>query len=602
MVQSSMYRGVEIDYEKDNELSEMSRAILMDRYNLPDEESPQQIFARAASAYAEDKEHAQRMYSYITNRWFIPASPILSNGGTDRGLPISCFGSYVPDSRGGITDHYAENAWLSSIGGGTAGYWGHVRSSEQATSRGSKSTGAIPFIKVTDSLTLAFAQGTNRRGAYAAYMDVSHPEIEEFIDIRRPTGDENRRAKNIHNGICIPDSFMRKITGEDDNFMWELVDPNSKEVTSTVDARALWVKILQSRLETGEPYIVFSDTVHRALPDCQKSKGLRVYGSNLCSEILLPTTPDRSFVCCLGSVNLETFDDWDDHKEQMIPDIVLFLDNVLQYFIDNAPDAVSKAVASAEKERAIGIGFMGLHALCQKNMVPFAQDSGADIVQEVKELAVLASRRLAKERGEPEDMEGTGLRHSHLLAVAPNANIAPILDTSPGIEPYAANVFVQKTMSGNFSQRNRYLASVLDQYDMNIDSTWSSIATNKGSVQHLTFLTDYEREVFKTAYEIDQMDVVINAAYRQPFICQAQSLNLFFAPDSMGKLDAKKVHDVHITAWASGVKTLYYLRSLASSRVENVSERIERSEMSITNKNAEIGLTPNKEIQCYGCD
>ncbi len=573
--------SVKIDYSRDKLLTEFSIKTLQDRYLVGDEKSPQEAFARAAEAFADDNDHAQRIYEYASNLWFMFATPVLSNGGTARGLPISCFLNYVEDSREGITGHYTENAFLSSFGGGIGGSWSDVRSSGTRTSKGSESTGVVPFVKVVDSEMLAFSQGVTRRGSYAAYLHITHPEIEEFLDGRKPTGgDTNRRFLNLHHGIVVSDKFMETIhratkeEGYDDS--WELVDPHTKEVKKVVSARALWVKILQNRMESGEPYVMFEDAVNNDLPEFQKKKGLYVNHSNLCSEITLPTNEERTAVCCLSSVNLEYFDDWKDHPS-FISDLVRFLDNVLQYFIENAPSQLEKAKYSAYRERSIGLGAMGFHAYLQKNGIPFegaiATSVNHSIFKHIKDQAMEETLRLAVERGACPDDDSCRVRNAHLLAIAPNASSSIICGhTSPSIEPFRANAFTQKTKSGSFLQKNKFVEKILEKYGKNDDKTWREIVTNKGSVQHLEFLSDMEKEVFKTAVEINQAWVIEHASARQQYICQSQSLNLFFPPD----VNKGELHNIHMVAWAKNLKTLYYLRSEAISRADNVSNEVKR--------------------------
>jgi len=572
---------VKIDYSKDKMLTEFSKKTLQDRYLVGDEKSPQEAFARAAEAFADDEDHAQRIYDYASNLWFMFATPVLSNGGTKRGLPISCFLNYVDDSREGITGHYTENAYLSSMGGGIGGGWSDVRAQGTKTSKGSESTGVIPFMKVVDAEMLAFSQGVTRRGSYASYLHMSHPEIEEFLDVRKPTGgDVNRKCINLHHGVVIPDKFMEIIhrAAHEENFNddWELIDPHSREVKKVVSARTLWVKLLQNRMETGEPYLMFEDAVQADLPDFQKRKGLKVNHSNLCSEITLATNEERTAVCCLSSVNLEYYDDWKKHPA-FIPDLVRFLDNVLTFFIANAPTELERARYSAERERSIGLGAMGFHAYLQKNLIPFegamATAANLEMFKHIKTQAQKETERLAVEKGACPDDDSCSVRNAHLLAIAPNASSSIICgNTSPSIEPYRANAYTQKTKSGSYLMKNKFLEEVLDKYGQNIDSTWTSIITNKGSCQHLEFLSDEEREVFKTAVEINQAWVVEHASMRQPYICQSQSVNLFFPPD-VNKAD---LHNIHMLAWAKNMKTLYYLRSEAISRADNVSNKVKR--------------------------
>ena len=573
--------SVKIDFRRDRYLSEFSIKTLQDRYLVNGETSPQQAFARAAEAFADNEQHAQRLYDYASKLWFMFSTPILSNGGTKRGLPISCFLNYVDDSRTGLTDHYTENAFLSSVGGGIGGYWGDIRSVGSKTSNGSESTGVIPFLKVVDAEMLAFSQGVTRRGSYAGYLPISHPEIEEDMDMRKPTGgDINRKSTNLHHGIIIPDKFMELIEGAsltagfDDS--WDLIDPHSGAITKTVSAKTLWVKLIQNRVETGEPYIMFGDTVQEALPECQKNLGLKVHQSNLCSEITLPTNETRTAVCCLSSVNLEEYDEWSNDPD-FIPDLVRMLDNVLTYFIENAPNELAKAKYSAERERSIGLGAMGFHAYLQRHNVPFespmAKGRNMSIFWHIKSAAEAASEQLAKERGEALDAVGTGRRNCHLLAVAPNASSSIICgNTSPSIEPYRANAYTQKTKSGSSLQKNEYLQAILQDLGLDTDEVWKDIVTSGGSVQHLEFLDDWTKDVFKTAVEIDQRWVIDMAADRQKHICQSQSLNVFF-PANVSK---QELHATHMMAWKKKVKTLYYLRSEAYRRAEKVSDEVLR--------------------------
>ena len=579
-----MKYNINIDYNRDKYLSEFSKKTLEGRYLVDGEKSPQEGFARAACTFADDEAHAQRLYDYASKLWFMFSTPILSNGGTDRGLPISCFLNHVEDSREGITGHYTENAFLSSFGGGIGGNWSAVRSVGSKTSKGSESTGVIPFVKVVDSQMLAFSQGVTRRGSYAAYLDVSHPEVEEFLDMRKPTGgDTNRRSTNLHHGIVLSDKFMELIEkctidkSLDDS--WDLIDPHTNQVKKTVSAKALWVKIIQNRVETGEPYVMFGDTVQRGLPQSQQDLGLKVHHSNLCSEITLPTDEDRTAVCCLSSVNLEEFDEWSTN-EQFIPDLVRMLDNVLTFFIEHAPNELEKAKYSAFRERSIGLGAMGFHAYLQRHSIPFesviAKTRNEMMFKHIKGQAVEETKRLAETLGEAPDAMGTGVRNMHLMAIAPNASSSIICgNTSPSIEPFRANAFVQKTKSGTSLLKNEYLQDLLQDLEMDTDEVWRSITNNRGSVQHLDFLDDYTKEIFKTAVEIDQSWVIDFAADRQKYICQSQSLNLFY-PSNVSKLE---LHLHHMKAWKSGVKTLYYARSEAYKRAESVSDQALRQQI-----------------------
>ena len=568
---------MEISYNRDKYLSEFSIKTLNDRYMLDGEMSPQDAFARAAMAFSDDEEHAQRLYDYASKLWFMFSTPVLSNGGTERGMPISCFLNHVEDSRGGITSHYTENAFLSSVGGGIGGDWSSVRGVGSSTSNGSESTGVIPFLKVVDGEMLAFSQGITRRGSYAAYLDISHPEMEEFLDIRKPTGgDINRKSINLHHAVVITDDFMRLIEGatREENFddSWDLIDPHTGKVVKTVPAKTLWVKLIQNRVETGEPYIMFKDTVDKALPEFQQKLGLKVHHSNLCSEITLPTDVDRTAVCCLSSVNLEEYDEWK-NNDLFIPDLIRMLDNVLDHFIHNAPSELHRAVYRAREERSLGLGAMGFHAYLQRHSIPFesviAKVRNKSMFHEIKRKANEATKILAKERGECPDGIGYGVRNSHLLAIAPNASSSIICgNTSPSIEPYRANAFVQKTKTGSSLLKNEYLEHCLDEIGMNTDEIWQSIITHDGSVQHLDFLDKDTKDIFKTGVEIDQRWIVEFAADRQEHICQSQSLNLFFPAD----VSKQELHAVHMMAWKKGVKTLYYLRSEAIKRADKVSD------------------------------
>jgi ribonucleoside-diphosphate reductase alpha chain len=571
-----------INYDRDELLTDFGKTTLKDRYLLPDETSPQDGFMRAAKAFSDNDEMAERIYNYASKLWFMFSTPILSNGGTKRGMPISCFLNYVGDSREGLTGHYTENAWLASIGGGIGGFWGDVRSDGVSTSGGSQSSGSIPFLHVVDSEILAFSQGKTRRGSYAAYMDISHPEIIEFLEMRKPSGgDIHRKCLNLHHAINISDKFMQlieKCIAEptyDDS--WNLIDPHTKEVVRTISARDLWQKILETRVATGEPYVSFIDTINDALPDTQKKLGLKVHHSNLCTEITLPTNETRTAVCCLSSVNLEKYDEWKNDR-LFISDLVRFLDNALSFFIEHAPDSVFRAKFSAAQERSIGLGAMGFHAYLQSKSIPFegalAKSLNLKIFKKIKEQAVEESERLAIKRGEAPDMEGTGRRNAHLLAIAPNASSSIICGTtSPSIEPYRANAYVQKTMSGSFLVKNKYLEKLLEKKGLNNDAIWSSIVSQRGSVLHLKELSDYEKDIFKTAIEINQQWIIEHASDRQQYVCQGQSVNVFVPAD----VNIKELHDTHMVAWKRKLKTLYYCRSEAIKRAELVSKKVERT-------------------------
>ena len=565
---------IDIDITKDNLLPRNAVDILKDRYLLPTENSPQEAFARACMYFADDKAHAERLYKYVSNLWFMFASPLLSNGGTERGLPISCFLNYVPDSREGLAAHYTENIWLSSMGGGIGGYWGHIRSQGQSTSKGNKTTGVIPFMHVVDSQMVAFNQGATRRGSYASYMDISHPEIIEFIDMRKPAGgDINRKNLNLHHAVIVPDKFMWAVEKDED---WTLIDPNSKDKVKTIKARSIWIKILEARISTGEPYIMFIDTVNKALPKELKDKGLKVHHSNLCSEITLPTNEERTAVCCLSSVNLEYFDEWEKEK-LFIEDLMRMLDNTLTKFIKGAPLTMKKAIISAESERSVGLGAMGFHSYLQRNGMalnsPMAMGPNVKIFKHIKKKCDEVNLKLGKERGEAPDLKGTGKRFAHMIAIAPNASSSIICgNTSPSIEPLRANAFTQKTLSGSFLIKNKYLKKLLEEKGKDTKDVWKTIISGRGSVESLDFLNAQERNIFKTAIEVDQAWLVDLASERQKYICQAQSLNLFFPPD----VNVRRLNNVHKRAWYKKLKTLYYCRSEAIKRAENISIKIER--------------------------
>ncbi len=577
-VQLEGHGQVRVDRGRDARLTEFGKATLDDRYLLPGE-GYQDLFARVASAYGDDSDHAQRIYDYISKLWFMPATPVLSNGGTTRGLPISCFLNEASDSLDGIVGLWNENVWLAAKGGGIGSYWGNLRGIGEKVGRNGKTSGVIPFIRVMDSLTLAISQGSLRRGSAAVYLPVSHPEIEEFVEMRRPTGgDPNRKALNLHHGVLVPDAFMRAVGNDEE---WPLVSPKDGAIVRKIAARALWIRILTARIETGEPYLVFSDHVNRARPEHQKLAGLEVKTSNLCSEITLPTGVDqhgeqRTAVCCLSSLNLETWFEWKDHP-RFIEDVMRFLDNVLQDFIDSAPDSMARARYSAVRERSVGLGVMGFHSFLQSQGVPFesvvAKVWNQRMFRHIREQADAASRRLAEERGPCPDAAEYGFmeRFSNKIAIAPTASISIICGgASPGIEPIAANVYNHKTLSGSFIVRNPYLQRVLAKHGRDDDDTWTSVTVTKGSVQHLEFLTGQEKAVFKTAFELDQRWVVEHAADRAPFICQSQSVNLFL-PANVHKRD---LHQIHMMAWRKGVKSLYYCRSLSIQRADTISEKV----------------------------
>ena len=621
------YLGIQIDYDNEEKLNTFSLETIKDRYlwKEGEETHAQEAFARASVYGATYQGHtdynlAQRLYNYASKGWFGFSTPILSNGGTSRGLPISCFLNYVPDSRRGLSDHYDENIWLASGGGGLGGYWGDVRSKGVSTSNGSESTGSIPFMHVVDSQMLAFNQGKTRRGSYAAYMPINHPEVEEFIAMRKTTGgDINRKCLNLHNGITITDDFLEAVK---DNNQWRLIDPKSKQAVKTVAARDLWWQLIHTRAETGEPYIVNIDRCNEALPEEQKNLNLEVCQSNLCSEITLPTSEERTAVCCLSSVNLEYFDDWKD-DDLFISDLITMLDNIIEHFIDhtiyggssqldnyiinNLEDfnievdydkrGSAKAAYSAYRERAVGLGAMGFHSYLQRNNIPFEGMYAAAFnnrsFRNIKEKATQASKNLASERGEAPDMVGSNLRNSHLLAVAPNASSSIICGaTSPSIEPTRANLFTHKTLTGSFKVKNKYLEKLLESKNINTEKTWKNIAAADGSVKNLAELTEEEKEIFKTAPEINQIWIIEHAYQRQKYVCQAQSVNLFFEPPPANA--PQNIHDDYLEyvnhvhwAGANKLKSLYYLRSTAARSTENVNIKIPKI---------------NLEEECLSCE
>lgn len=595
-------RNIKIDYARDALLSPQARELLSEYYLLPGETSPQDAFARAAVAYCGgDLELAQRIYDAASNLHFMFASPILSNapkgywetrhiqagstnppywvGDTAKAMPISCFLTYVPDTREGLIEHQAELAWLSVMGGGVGGHWDHVR----PVSR--KAPGPIPFLKVADSGMLAWKQGTTRKGSYAAYLDVSHPDILEFLQLRVPTGgDINRKTLNIHHAINLTDEFMQAV---EENQEWKFICPHSKEVRGTIQARTLWERILETRFRTGEPYLNFIDTANAALNPHQKAMGLRIHGSNLCNEIHLATSKSRTAVCCLSSLNLETYDSW---PTTLVADLVRFLDNVLDFFIAHAPTEMDKAVFSAERERSIGIGAMGFHSYLQRHGIAFQSSLAVEVNREmfktIQAQAVIESEKLAVERGEPMDLKGSGRRNAHLMAIAPNANSSVVTGCSPSVEPWRSNYFVHRTRIGSHVVKNRYLQRDLETLGMDTPEVWASILEHDGSVQHLD-LPDHVKEVYKTCFELDQHWVVKHAGDRQPYICQGQSVNLFFP----ARAERSYVNSVHLSAWKAGLKGLYYLRTTTGHSAEKVSTQVVRQA---------LGEAPTVE-ECVAC-
>ena len=597
---------IKIDRSRDKNLTDFGKATLSDRY-LGQNESFQDLFARVASTYADDNLHAQRLYNYISNLWFMPATPVLSNGGTERGLPISCFLNEAGDSLNGILDLWSENVWLAARGGGIGSYWGNLRSIGEKIGKVGKTSGIIPFIKVMDSLTLAISQGSLRRGSAACYLPIDHPEIEEFIEMRRPTGgDTNRRSLNLHHGVLVSDAFMRAV--ETDS-QWALKSPKDGSVQTTLSARNLWIRLLTARVETGEPYIIYIDTVNRQIPQHHKLAGLTVKTSNLCSEITLPTGKDRegnerTAVCCLSSLNIEKYDEWKDDKN-FIEDIMRFLDNVLTDFINKAPDSFANAKYAAARERSVGLGVMGLHSYFQQKGIPFGSVMSKvwnkKIFELIQKKVDQASKDLAEERGACPDAEEFGIkeRFSNKTAIAPTASISIICGgASPGIEPIAANSYTHKTLSGSYNVRNKYLAKLLEKHGKNTDEVWSSITTNQGSVSHLEFLTSEEKETFKTAFEIDQRWIVELGADRTPHISQAQSVNVFVPAD----VHKKDLHQLHFQAWKKGLKSLYYCRSKSIQRAENINAGSSTDvTKNVYSNKEESSNEDNKYEECLSC-
>jgi len=591
------YLGLEINLERDALFDELGLLRMKESYLKDDETSPQHRFAAVSKQFGSNPEHAQRLYEYSSKHWLSYATPVLSFGRSKRGLPISCFLNFIEDTAEGLVENLSETNWLSMLGGGVGIGFG-IRSADD------KSTGVMPHLKMYDASSLAYRQGRTRRGSYAAYLDVSHPDILMFLEMRKPTGDQNMRCLNMHHGINITDDFMqiieRCMLDKDADDSWNLVDPHSQEIRETVSAKELWQRILEMRMQTGEPYLHFIDESNRQLPQWLKDRGLRVHQSNLCSEIILPTNEQRTAVCCLSSLNLENYDEWKT-EPQFLADIAEMLDNVLQYFIDNAPDVIKRAKFSAARERSIGIGALGWHALLQKRNLAWesalAVSLNKQIFSHVRKQLDVANKTLGAARGEAPDAVGTGNRFSHMLAIAPNASTSIIMgNTSPSIEPYRANAYRQDTLSGSHLNKNKYLDIILrekagDKYD----EAWSSIIANDGSVQHLDYLDDWTKDVFKTAMEIDQRWVVQHAADRQEYIDQAQSLNVFFRPDS----HIKYIHAVHFQAWKQGLKTMYYCRSDKIAKADKVSKRIEREVIK------EIDLTALAQADdgvCIACE
>lgn len=591
--------GIHIDRSRDALFDELGIKRLKESYMKEDETSPQERFAYVSKAFGSNPEHAQRLYDYSSKHWLSYSTPILSFGRSKRGLPISCFLPYLDDSAEGLVNTLSEVNWLSMLGGGV-GIGIGIRAADD------KSVGVMPHLRTYDSSSLAYRQGRTRRGSYAAYLDISHPDILIFLEMRKPTGDPNMRALNLHHGINITDEFMELIekcmldpTADD---TWQLKDPHDGSVKDTISARELWQRILETRMLTGEPYIHFIDTSNRAMPEFQKKLGLSIKQSNLCSEIILPTDKERTAVCCLSSVNLEYYDEWK-NDELFLRDIAEMLDNVLTYFIDNAPDSISRARYSASRERSIGIGALGFHAYLQKNTIAWesalAVSANNRMFKHIRSKLDEANLQLGSERGEAPDATGTGKRFSHVMAIAPNASSSIIMgNTSPSVEPYRANAYRQDTLSGASLNKNRFLDAIIKKESESrpdgwYDETWSSIIANDGSVQHLTWMDEYTREVFKTAMEIDQRWVVQHAADRQQYVDQAQSINIFFRPDT----NVKYLHAVHFQAWKQGLKTLYYCRSEKLMKADKVSKKIEREVMQEIN----LKQLATEEV-CLACE
>jgi len=592
--------GIEVDYTRDSLFDELGLKRLKESYMKDDEVSPQERFAYVSKAFGTNEIHAQRLYEYSSKHWLSYSTPILSFGRSKRGLPISCFLPYLDDSAEGLVDCLSEVNWLSMLGGGV-GIGIGIRSTDD------KSVGVMPHLRTYDASSLAYRQGRTRRGSYAAYLDISHPDILIFLEMRKPTGDPNMRTLNLHHGINITDDFMRLVEkcmlDKDADDTWELKDPHTGEVKDTISAKHLWQQILEIRMHTGEPYLHFIDTSNRMMPQFQKDLGLKIRQSNLCSEIILPTDKQRTAVCCLSSLNLEYYDEWKNDK-LFLKDVAEMLDNVLQYFIDNAPDSISRAKFSAQRERSIGIGALGFHAYLQRNSIiwesAIATSANRKIFKHIREKLDEANYELGTERGEALDCIGTGRRFSHVMAVAPNASSSILMgNTSPSVEPYRANAYRQDTLSGSHLNKNKWLDRLITDISNEkpadwYNDVWSSIIANDGSVQHLDWMSEHDKEVFKTGMEIDQRWIVDHAAHRQEFIDQAQSINLFFRPD----VNIKYLHAVHYQAWKQGLKTLYYCRSEKLAKADKVSKRIERQVI----QELDLKALASTEEVCLACE
>jgi len=575
---SDIVHGIAVDFSRDSLFDELGIKRLKESYMKEDETSPQERFAYVSKTFGSNQDHAQRLYEYSSKHWLSYSTPILSFGRSKRGLPISCFLPYLDDSAEGLVDTLSEVNWLSMLGGGVGIGLG-IRSADD------KSVGIMPHLRTYDASSLAYRQGRTRRGSYAAYLDISHPDILMFLEMRKPTGDQNMRCQNLHHGINITDDFMHLIEQAmldpafDDT--WNLKDPHSGEVRESISAKELWQRILEIRMQTGEPYLHFIDTSNEAMPEFQKKLGLSIKQSNLCSEIILPTDKERTAVCCLSSLNLEYFDEWKNDK-LFLRDTAEMLDNVLQYFIDNAPDVISRAKFSAQRERSIGIGALGFHAYLQRNSLAWesalATSANNRMFKHIREGLDEANLQLGKERGEALDCVGTGRRFAHVMAVAPNASSSILMgNTSPSVEPFRANAYRQDTLSGSYLNKNKHLDKIIKEKcdadtELDYNEIWSSIIANDGSVQHLEFLDDWTKSVYKTSMEIDQRWLIDHAAHRQIYIDQAQSINLFFRPDA----NVKYLHAVHFQAWKQKLKTLYYCRSEKLAKADKVSKKIER--------------------------
>ena len=597
---ADIVHGIEVDYTRDSLFDELGLKRLKESYMKDDEVSPQERFAYVSKAFGTNEIHAQRLYEYSSKHWLSYSTPILSFGRSKRGLPISCFLPYLDDSAEGLVDCLSEVNWLSMLGGGV-GIGIGIRSTDD------KSVGVMPHLRTYDASSLAYRQGRTRRGSYAAYLDISHPDILIFLEMRKPTGDPNMRTLNLHHGINITDDFMRLVEkcmlDKDADDTWELKDPHTGEVKDTISAKHLWQQILEIRMHTGEPYLHFIDTSNRMMPQFQKDLGLKIRQSNLCSEIILPTDKQRTAVCCLSSLNLEYYDEWKNDK-LFLKDVAEMLDNVLQYFIDNAPDSISRAKFSAQRERSIGIGALGFHAYLQRNSIiwesAIATSANRKIFKHIREKLDEANYELGAERGEALDCIGTGRRFSHVMAVAPNASSSILMgNTSPSVEPYRANAYRQDTLSGSHLNKNKWLDRLITDISNEkpadwYNDVWSSIIANDGSVQHLDWMSEHDKEVFKTGMEIDQRWIVDHAAHRQEFIDQAQSINLFFRPD----VNIKYLHAVHYQAWKQGLKTLYYCRSEKLAKADKVSKKIERQVI----QELDLKALASAEEVCLACE